>query len=98
MDIESLVERTSAPHTGVNNTVTKSDESATDGDRNNRMMRISNLVAVGQMELPVNAPIDDLRVIVHFVRQHRCHALVRHIARCIARELTNQVTKEISNE
>lgn len=98
MDIDASVERASAPNTGANSAGTSSDESAADGDRQNRLMRIAELVAAGQMELPVGAPPGDLRVIVHFVRQHRCHSLVRHIARCIARELTTQATKEISDE
>lgn len=98
MHIEASVERASAPNTIVNNAGTNRGESAAEGDPTTRLMRIARLVAAGQMELPVDAPRDDLHVIVHLVRQHHCFSLVRHIARCVARDLTTHNHKEISDE
>lgn len=99
VDIDDLAKRTCAITTpttsaGSNN----KDGAAADIDQTAHLTRIAHLVAVGQLELPVDAPSDELSVIVRSICRHNCLALVRHIARCIANELSSPTKKEKTDD
>lgn len=56
-------------------------------DRSARLARIAQLVADGQLPLPLDLSSVDLQDVTDLVRQHRHVGMVRHIARCIARDI-----------
>jgi hypothetical protein len=51
---------------------------------NEHQARIAQLVADGQVELPLELPQEQLRDVIDLVRNRRRQRLVSHIARCIA--------------